>query len=64
MECEYWGQFIDLEEQEQDLDLDLEELEYKIYIKEENWTDDTKLDKSMLYIIMSMSLLSCMLILI
>ena len=61
MECEYWGQFIDLEEQ--DLDLDLEELEYKIYIKEENLTDDTKLDKSMLYIIMSMSLLSCMLIL-
>lgn len=60
MECEYWGQFIDLEEQDQDL----EELEYKIYIKEENWTDDTKLDKSMLYIIMSMSLLSCVLILI
>ena len=60
MECEYWGQFIDLEKQDQDL----EELEYKIYIKEENLTDDTKLDKSMLYIIMSMSLLSCILILI
>ena len=62
MECEYWGQFIDLEKQDQDQDL--EELEYKIYIKEENLTDDTKLDKSMLYIIMSMSLLSCILILI
>lgn len=64
MECEYWGQFIDLEEQDLDLDLEEQKLEYKIYIKEENLTDDTKLDKSMLYIIMSMSLLSCVLILI
>ena len=80
MEYEYWGQFVDLEEQY--LGVEEQKLEYKKYIEDEKWIhqldkedgecdggvqmsnkDDAKLDKSMLCIIMSMSILSCMLIL-